>query len=331
LIVWSGASFNWVGGWNVDTGGYLTPKWQAHSASVNCIKFLSTYTIVSGSSDKKLYVWDVSTATQTLKATFSGHSGNVNCCDKLLNGNVVSAGDDKAIYIWNPANGNSVTSKSSAHSTKILCLKVLYINRILFYKIIFFHILLKVLSNGNIATGAANGDTNIKIWSTSLGTQLMTLYGHSNDVLVIDQLSNGNIISGSADHSAIIWDSATGNQVNNMQPISSTAGVNCLKELPDGNIAFAGGTSQAIYTWKISGTGVQNLVATSTNIISSTPCQTMIIYNGSLLAVASSGTAEYLIDMTSSTNLHSVKSLNSGMSYVTCLDTQGKHVMSQIK
>ena len=180
-----------------------------------------------------------------------------------------------------------------------------------------------MLSNGNIATGAANGDTAIKIWSTSLGTALMTLYGHGNDVLVIDQLSNGNLISGSTDYNAIIWNLANGNQLNNMQPTSNA--VNCLRELPDGNIAFAGGTSQAIYTWKISGTGVQNLVATSANIITNTPCQAMIAYNSSLLAVAASGTAEYLIDMTTSTNLHSVKSLNSGASYVTCLDTQGKH------
>jgi WD40 repeat protein len=186
-----------------------------------------------------------------------------------------------------------------------------------------------VLSNGNIATGAANGDTNIKIWSTSLGTPLMTLYGHSNDVLVIDQLSNGNLISGSRDSSAVIWNLTTGNQVNNLQPISSSSPVYCLKQLPDGNIAFAGGTSSTsiskpIYTWKITGPGVQNLVATSANIIMSTPCQAMIVYNSSLLAVSSSGTDTYLVDMTSSTNLQTVKTLSAVFPYASCLETQGK-------
>ena len=114
-----------VGGWDLDTGGYLSPVWTAHSSSVNCIRFLSANIVVTGSSDSKLYVWDISSGTEIKKATFNGHTGSVNCCDKLLNGNVVSAGDDKNIYIWNPANGNSITSKSSAHSTKILCLKVL--------------------------------------------------------------------------------------------------------------------------------------------------------------------------------------------------------------
>ena len=97
---------------------------MGHSSSVNCIKFLSAYTVVTGASDKMLYVWDISSGTQAMTATFSGHSSDVNCCDKLLNGNVVRGGDDKSLYIWNPANGNTVTSKSNAHSTSILCLKV---------------------------------------------------------------------------------------------------------------------------------------------------------------------------------------------------------------
>ena len=180
----------------------------------------------------------------------------------------------------------------------------------------------KVLANGNIATGAANGDTAIKIWSSSLGTPLKTLYSHTNDVLVIDQLSNGNLISGSADYSSVIWNLTSGGQLNNMQPTSGNA-VNCLKELPDGNIAFAGGNSNAIYTLKMLGPGVQYLVGTSANIISTTPCQAMIAYNSSFLAVASSGTQVYLVDMTNSTNLQLVKTLNSTLSSVTCFEIQG--------
>jgi WD40 repeat protein len=181
-----------------------------------------------------------------------------------------------------------------------------------------------VLSNGNIATGAANGDTAIKIWSTSLGTPIKTLYGHGNDVLVIDQLSNGNLISGSADYSAVIWNLTSGGQLNNMQPTSGSSNnaVNCLKELPDGNIAFAGGSSNAIYTWRITGPGIQNNVGTSANIISSTPCQAMIAYNNSLLAVAPNTNAVYLVDMTTSTNLQKVKTVTALFSS-NCLESQG--------
>lgn len=170
---------------------------------------------------------------------------------------------------------------------------------------------LKVLSNGNIATGAANGDTNIKIWSPSLGTELNTLYSHGNDVLVIDQLSNGNLISGSADFTFIIWNMTTNvnQQLIHRSPISYSDSVNCLKELPDGNIAFAGGSSKAIYTWNIAGQSVSNLVATSANIINTTPCQAMLLYNSSYLAVASSGTETYLVNVKNSTNLRSVKTL----------------------
>ena len=179
-----------------------------------------------------------------------------------------------------------------------------------------------MLTNGNIATGAANGDTAIKIWSTSLGTPIKTLYGHSNDVLVIDQLSNGNLISGSADYSSVIWNLTSGGQLNNMQPTSGNA-VNCLKELPDGNIAFAGGSSKSIYTWKITGPGIQNNVGNSANLISSTPCQAMIAYNSSLLAVAPNSNSVYLVDMTTSTNLKTVQTVGA-IASSNCLESQGK-------
>lgn len=97
---------------------------MAHLGPVNCIKFLSSTKLVTGSSDSYLYVWDISSYTASKTATFSGHSDNVNCCDKLLNGNVISGGNDKALYIWNPANGNTITSQANAHSQNILCLKV---------------------------------------------------------------------------------------------------------------------------------------------------------------------------------------------------------------
>lgn len=69
-------------------------------------------------------MWDISSGSETKTATFTQHNGNVNCCDKLLNGNVVSGGSDNDLFIWNPANGNTVASKSDAHSSDILCLKV---------------------------------------------------------------------------------------------------------------------------------------------------------------------------------------------------------------
>ena len=194
----------------------------------------------------------------------------------------------------------------------------------------FLFLSFKVLSNGNIATGAANGDTAIKIWSSSLGTPLKTLYSHSNDVLVIDQLSNGNLISGSADTTSVIWNLTSGSQLNNIEPISIVDEVYCLKELPDGNIVFSGGSSQTIDTWKIVGIGVQYKVARSNSIINTTPCKAMVVYNNSLLAVASSSTQIYLVDITSSTDLQLVTTLNSTLSSVTCFEIQGDLLILEI-
>ena len=163
----------------------------------------------------------------------------------------------------------------------------------------------------------------IKIWSTSLTTPLKTLGGHSNDILVIDQLSNGNLISGSADTYAIIWNlTSSVSQVNKFRPITTTTAVNCLTQLPDGSISFAGGNSQAIYTWKISGPSSETKIDTTTNIISTTPCQDMILYNSNFIAVSSSGLEAYLVDVTMSTNLKLNETYSLSYHTLTCLETQ---------
>lgn len=164
----------------------------------------------------------------------------------------------------------------------------------------------------------------IRIWSTSLGSPIKTLWGYTADVLVIDQLSNGNLISGSSDGSSVITDLSTGNSVNTMVPISTNDAVNCLKELPDGKIAFAGGSSQKIHTWKISGPYNQLQVATSDDFISATPCKDMIIYNSSILAVSSNSNLTYLVDITSSINLQKIKTLTLTTTIANCLETNCK-------
>lgn len=142
---------------------------------------------------------------------------------------------------------------------------------------------------------------------------------------MIDQLSNGNLITGVSNGNSIITDLA-GNQLNNFQPIYGGS-VNCLKELPDGSIAFAGGTSQAIYIWKTPSNQVQINVNTSDNILITTPCKAMIIYNSSILAVSSNSNLTYLVDITS---LQLIKKLSLTTSIANCLETNCKHIHFRI-
>jgi WD40 repeat protein len=262
------------------------------------MKFLSSHTILTGSSDKSLMVWDLSFSPPKNITNFNRHTSAVRCCDKLQDGTVISGGDDTYLYIWYPLNGTVRYSKVNAHSTSVLCIKI--------------------LSDGRIATGGA--DNQIRIWPTTLGMASMTLGGHTQKVLVLEQLSNGYLISGSADNYTIVWKLSNGIQMNNFKPAASA--VRCIKQLPDNSIAF-GVADKNIYRWNITGISTQTEIATGSNMITSAPCSAMLLYNSTILVVASSGLDTVVMTITA-TSFTYVRPLNLSAPNTVCIDNRSE-------
>ena len=265
--------------------------------SVSCMRFLSSHTILTGSSDKSLSVWDLSFSPPKNITNFNRHTSAVRCCDKLQDGTVISGGDDTYLYVWYPLNGTVRYSKVNAHGTSVICIKI--------------------LSDGRIATGGA--DNQIRKWPTTLGSASMTLVGHTLKVLVLEQLSNGYLISGSADNNTIVWELSNGTQMNNFKPAASA--VRCIKQLPDNSIAF-GVADKNIYRWNITGQNTQTKIATALNMITSAPCNAMMLYNSTILVAASSG-LDTAVMAINGTSFSFVRSLNLGAPYTLCLENYG--------
>jgi WD40 repeat protein len=268
--------------------------------SINCMRFLSSQTMVIGSSDKTLSVWDLSFSPPKNITIFKMHTNTVRCCDKLQDGTVISGGDDTYLYIWYPLNGTVLYSKVNAHSISVLCIKI--------------------LSDGRIATGGA--DNQIRIWPTTLDSASMTLGGHTQKVLVLEQLSNGYLISGSADNYTIVWDLSGGAQKINFKP--ATSAVSCIKPLPDNTIAI-GVADKNIYRFNMTGGKVGSIL----NKMSAGPCSAMMLYNSSILVVASGGLDTVVLSLTG-TSFTVLRSLNLSAPNTACLDNRSEYFISSI-
>lgn len=221
--------------------------------------------------------------------------------DKLANGNVVSVGKDRKIYIWNAGTGAQVRARTTAHSAGITSVRV--------------------LSDGTIATAAETGDNSIKIWDNTLTLQ-RTLSDHTNTINTLEILSNGYFVSGSVDKYAIVWDPTTGSKINKFYAIGASGlEITCIKQLSDGTIVF-GGPTTSLYTYRLTGTNTQTLVSASASLLTTSACQAMMLYNSSLLAVASSGIKTDLINVGTPTSLFKIKSMSLGQSFTSCLDNK---------
>lgn len=300
-----GVSNGLVGSWNMQTGNSLVPSFTPHASSVTCMKLVQPSFLVTGSIDTKLYVWNFTLYSLAKTATFGQHTDAVNSVDKLSNGNMVSVSNDKSIRIWKLLTGVSLSTKLTAHSTAINCVKV--------------------LMNDFIATAGDFTDSTIKIW-TPLLIQNSTLYGHTNAIKTLELLSNGNLVSGSTDAYAIVWNTTTGAQLNTFYATGGQS-VTCIKELSDGTIAFAGSTG-SLNVYKLNSPTSQTLMDSIPFLLNAAlPCQAIMLYNSSHLLVSSSGLKTEVVNVASSSNIFWMKSLSISGSLVSsnCLENLSKN------
>ena len=205
---------------------------------MNSLLVLTNGNLASGSEDKTIKIWDMT--SRTLIRTLSGHTGSVHSSALLqngylassskeviiwntdtaavvrtiaitgeisslvtmLNGNLAGANDGNSIIIWNVDTGNIVRTISSPHSG--------------------FPQGLAILNNGNLVSGGNYGDNKIKIWNKDDGTLVSTLTGHSSYVGTFAVLTNGNLVSGSGDNTIKVWNSADGSLIKTITAHTNT-------------------------------------------------------------------------------------------------------------
>uniref|UniRef100_A0A8C4WYC4 F-box/WD repeat-containing protein 7 n=1 Tax=Eptatretus burgeri TaxID=7764 RepID=A0A8C4WYC4_EPTBU len=176
-------------------------------------------TIVSGSTDRTLKVWNADTGQCVY--TLYGHTSTVRCMH-LHSNRVVSGSRDATLRVWDIETG--------------LCLHVL-MGHVAAVRCVQF-------DGRRVVSGAY--DYTVKVWDPETETCLHTLQGHTNRVYSL-QFDGTHIVSGSLDTSIRVWDAETGTCLHTLVGHQSlTSGM----ELRD-NILVSGNADSTVKIWDI--------------------------------------------------------------------------------
>ena len=212
--------------WDVSTSiGKPVATLTGHSGpkcAVLALAILPDGCLVSGSQDKTIRIWDVSSGICI--AVLTGHTDSINTLVVLKNGNIVSGSNDNTIRIWDALTTKCIAIYSENNSPVRA---------------------LTLLPNGQLVSGS--NDNIIRIWDISTGRCTSTLMGHTSFVLALTVLSNGRLASGSNDKTVRIWDMPSGKCI--LILVGHSFGVQSIAELPNGFLSSADTT--AVRMWNV--------------------------------------------------------------------------------
>ncbi|MDB9449523.1 WD40 repeat domain-containing protein [Dolichospermum circinale] len=234
-------------------GSGLIRTLKGHSSSVYAIAVTPDgKTVISGSADDTIKIWDLGTGTE--KFTLEGHSNSVNAIAVTPDGKTVISGSrDNTIKIWDLGTGQEKFTLEG-HSD--------WVNAI------------AVTPDGKTVISGSY-DKTIKIWDVETGTEKFTLEGHSSSVKAIALTSDGKtVISGSSDNTIKIWDitqQKTGffDFIHERIPSrlkftlkGHSDSVKAIAVTPDGKTVISGSYDKTIKIWDVE-TGTEKFTLTA--------------------------------------------------------------------
>jgi len=169
---------------------------RGHTSYVTSVA-VNGNTVVSGSADRTVRVWDLSDGTllRTLTASSCAGAGHTACVASVAispdGDRIVSGSADGTIKVWNPSDGTLLRTLpvpgggDAAHTGGVRSVAI--------------------SPDGNrIASGGL--DATIKLWSLTEGSLEKTLAAHGNTVWSVAISSDGgSIVSGGGDARVIRW------------------------------------------------------------------------------------------------------------------------------
>ena len=184
-------------------------------------------TLVSGSLDNTIKVWDLTTGT--LRATLTGHANDVNSIAISPDGKtLVSGGDDSTVKVWDLATG-TVRATLTGHTGGVSAVAI--------------------SPDGRTAV-SGSWDNTIKVWDLATGTLKITIRGNSNDVNTVAISPDGRtLVSGGDDSKVKVWDLATGKERATLT--DHTDSVWAVAISPDGRTVVSGSWDKTIKVWDL--------------------------------------------------------------------------------
>jgi WD40 repeat protein len=155
----------------------------SHLSAVSALTVQSDGTLVTGSYDGLVRVWDV--PNNECLVTFNAHTNFVSCLVALSDGTTqcIATGTGDKVCIWDVTSGECLRT-FEGHSDMVCTLAV--------------------LRDGTLASGSR--DNTVRVWDMLSGKCLYTLKGHTGDVNALAVLSDGKLATGSNDKAIRIWE-----------------------------------------------------------------------------------------------------------------------------
>ena len=191
----------------------ISPDWQ---------------TLVSGSGDSTIKIWQLSTGREL--RTLTGHSNSVFSLAISPDGETLVSGSvDNTIKIWQLSTGRELRTLTG-HSRGVDGLTI---------------------SPDGQTLVSISSDKTIKIWQLSTGREVRTLTGHSLRVNCFAISPDGEtLVSASSDKTIKIWQLSTGREVRTLTGHSGR--VDCFDISPDWQILVSGSADDTIKIWQLS-------------------------------------------------------------------------------
>jgi hypothetical protein len=203
-------------------------KIQGHADAVGSVAFSPDgQSIISGSYDNTVRVWDATTGTE--QHTMHGHEDWVRSVAFSPNSqSIVSGSDDCTVRVWDATTG---TERHIMHGHEGWVFSVAF------------------SPDGQLIVSGSD-DCTVRVWDASTGAEQHTMHGHEGWVRSVAFSPNGqSIASGSKDKTVRVWDATTGTERHIMHGHEHR--VYSVAFSPDGHFIVSGSHDYMVRVWDV--------------------------------------------------------------------------------